>query len=88
MRSPQLTAFQLMAAAEEAQRVLNPDAPSSTIDPQLIPGGRMSRRKSSSSTNSTIGETAVQKSMQRLQDWRKTIMVSERKRLRRTAIDM
>jgi hypothetical protein len=77
-----------MAAAEEAQRALNPDAPSSTIDPQLIPGRRMSRHKSSSSINLNAGERAVQKSMQRLQDWRKTIMVSERKRLRRTAIDM
>lgn len=77
-----------MAAAEEAQRALNPDAPSSTIDPQLIPGRRMSRHKSSSSINLNVGERGVQKSMQRLQDWRKTIMVSERKRLRRTAIDM
>ena len=47
----------------------------------------MSRHRSSSSINS-IGERAVQKSMQRLQDWRKTIVISERKRLRRTAIDM
>jgi len=77
-----------MTAAEEAQRALNPDVPSPSIDPQLIPGRRMSRHKSSSSTSSTVGERAVQKSMQRLQDWRKTIMVSERKRLRRTAIDM
>lgn len=76
-----------MDAAEEAQRALNPDAPSSAIDPKLIPARRMSRHRSSSSISST-SERAVQKSMQRLQDWRKTIMVSERKRLRRTAIDM
>lgn len=74
-----------MFTAEEAQRALNPEAPPSTIDPRLIPGRRMSRHKSSSSIT---GDKGVQKSMQRLQDWRKTIMVSERKRLRRTAIDM
>ena len=77
-----------MMAAEEAQRALDPDAPSSTIDPQLIPGRRISRHKSSSSINLNVGERGVQKSMQRLQDWKKTIIVSERKRLRRTAIDM
>jgi hypothetical protein len=86
--SSQLTPFQLMAAAEEAQRTLNPDAPASTINPELIPGRRMNRHKSSSSINSTVSERTAQKSMQRLQDWRKTIMISERKRLRRTAIDM
>lgn len=75
-----------MAATEEAQGVLNPNIPSA-IEPKLIPAKGMRRHKSSSSINST-GERAVQKSMQRLQDWRKTIMVSERKRLRRTAIDM
>ena len=77
-----------MAAVEEAQRALNPDGLPSTIDPQLIPGRRVSRHKSSSSISLNVGERGVQKSMQRLQDWRKTIMVSERKRLRRTAIDM
>ena len=77
-----------MAAAEEAQRALNPQAPSSAIDPKLIPARRMSRHKTSNSISSTLGERTVQKSLQRLQDWRKTIMVSERKRLRRTAIDM
>jgi len=76
-----------MAAAEQAQNSLNPDAPSPTTNPQLVPGGRMSRHRSSSSISS-MGEKAVQKSMQRLQDWRKTIVMSERKRLRRTAIDM
>ena len=77
-----------MTAAEEAQKALDPDAPHSTIDPQLIPGRRISRHKSSSSINLKAGERGVQKSMQRLQDWKKTIIVSERKRLRRTAIDM
>jgi len=77
-----------MAAAEDAQKALDPDAPPSTIDPQLIPGRRISRHKSSSSINLNVGERGVQKSMQRLQDWKKTIIVSERKRLRRTAIDM
>jgi hypothetical protein len=77
-----------MAAAQEAQNALNPDAPSPTVDPQIILGRRASRHRSSGSTGSTMSERTVQKSMQRLQDWRKTIKISERKRLRRTAIDM
>ena len=75
-----------MAATEEAQRALNPNVPSA-IDPKLTLSRGMRRHTSSSSIGST-GDRVVQKSMQRLQDWRKTIIVSERKRLRRTAIDM
>ena len=87
VHSSQLTPPQLMAAVEEAQNVLNPNV-SSANNPQSIPERQLTRHKLSSSINSTVGERAVQKSVQRLQDWRKTIMISERKRLRRTAIDM
>lgn len=84
---PESLQVDLTAATEEAQRALNPNAPSPTIDPKLIPARRMSRHRSSSSISSTA-ERAVQKSLQRLQDWRTTIMVSERKRLHRTAVDI
>ena len=35
-----------------------------------------------------LGESAVKRSITRINDWRKTVIVTERKRLRKTVLDL
>jgi hypothetical protein len=80
---------QLFDAVEKAQAALNPDTKATPIDPKLVPSRLFGRRRFSSGRLSVdLGERTVQKSITRVLDWRKTIIVSERKRLRRTVLDL
>lgn len=81
--------FQLFDAVGLAQAALNPDTQTTPIDPKLIPRRLFGRQKFSSARLSVqLGERTVQKSISRILDWRKTIIISERKRLRRTVLDL
>lgn len=46
------------------------------------------RRRIAARLSLQVGERAIQKSFNRLQEWRKTIIESERKRFRKTVLDM
>lgn len=59
------------------------------IDPSLVVDNRSVRQRIASARLSMhVGERTVIKTMTRISDWRKTVQVSERKRLRKTILDL
>jgi hypothetical protein len=59
------------------------------IDPSLVTERRSGRHRFATARFSLqIGERTVQKSMARIQEWRATIILTERKRLRKNLLDM
>ncbi len=50
--------------------------------------GSVRRRFTSARLSLQLGERTVQKSMARIQEWRATIILTERKRLRKNLLDM
>lgn len=80
----------MITVIHSAETLLNPTAESvAKIDPELIVDNRSVRRRMASSRLSVqVGERTVNKSMGRMHEWRKTIIVSERKRLRKNVLDL
>ncbi|CAL1710979.1 unnamed protein product [Somion occarium] len=73
-----------------AETVLSPDpAHDATIDPTVIVPKRPRRSRFASSRFSIhIGEKTVRRTMTRIEEWRKTVFTTERKRLRQTVLDL
>jgi hypothetical protein len=72
-----------------ADGLLNPASPTPGIDPNLITDMRSVRQRFASARFSMqVGERTVIKTMTRMAEWRKTIQVSERKRLRKSILDL
>ncbi|KDQ53971.1 hypothetical protein JAAARDRAFT_61057 [Jaapia argillacea MUCL 33604] len=84
---------EILDTLQLAQSLLNPGSSQrNDIDPALIPG-RGSRPMSMRMVSARlsvlqVGEKAVAKSMSRIHDWRKTVIESERKRLRKRLLDL
>jgi hypothetical protein len=58
------------------------------VDPNLVVDNRSVRRRIAARLSLQVGERTIQKSFSRILDWRKTIVESERKRLRKNLLDM
>lgn len=81
---------EILDVLQSADAVLNPTSPTPvTIDASLIADTRSVRQRFASSRFSMqLGERTVIKTMSRMSEWRRTIQVSERKRLRKTILDL
>jgi hypothetical protein len=74
---------------QTAETVVNRSSEKTTIDPGLIVDSRSVRQRLASARISMhVGERTVHKSIARIQEWRKSVIVSERKRLRKTMLDL
>jgi hypothetical protein len=75
---------------QNAEQLINGgNFPSTKIDPSLVLERRSVRyRFGSVRLSSHLGERTIQKSMARIQEWRATIILTERKRLRKSLLDL
>ncbi|KAL4258196.1 Beach-domain-containing protein [Pleurotus pulmonarius] len=72
-----------------AEASINPDAERTAIDPSLVADVRSVRQRIASARLSMqVGERTILKTVARMQEWRKTIQTSERKRLRKDVLDL
>ncbi|KAH8103359.1 beach-domain-containing protein [Cristinia sonorae] len=82
---------EILDVLQLAETILNPlDSQESTIDPSVFSPKRPSRRSRMSSTRLSVhlGERTAQRSIARIHDWRKTVIATEKKRLRKTVLDL
>ena len=79
-----------MDVLQSAESLLNPRAAQETsVDPVAIVGTKSRRRRMASIRLSIqLGESAVKRSIIRIHDWRKSVVMTERKRLRKTVLDL
>jgi len=75
---------------QNAEQLINGgNIPSTKIDPSLISERRSVRyRFGSLRLSSHLGERTIQKSTARILEWRATIILTERKRLRKNLLDL
>ncbi|KAL4252230.1 hypothetical protein ABKN59_005526 [Abortiporus biennis] len=79
---------EVLDTLQNAEAVLNPQA-GTTIDPSLIVQKKSRRPRFSTMRLSVhLGERTVQRSIVRINDWRKTVTITEKKRLRKTILDL
>jgi hypothetical protein len=72
-----------------AEGILNPNTESTAIDPSLVADTRTIRQRITSAKFSLqVSEKAIIRVMERIGEWRKTIQASERKRLRKSTLDL
>ncbi|TFY62229.1 hypothetical protein EVJ58_g3994 [Rhodofomes roseus] len=81
---------EIMDILQSAETALNPRSSQETaIDSVTVVGTKARRRRMASIRLSVqLGESAVKRSITRINDWRKTVVATERKRLRKTILDM
>jgi len=84
-----LNTIQILDTLQSAHKVLNPSAENLGIDPSIVVDARSVRQRFASARFSIqVGERTITKTMIRMADWRKSIQDSERKRLRKTILDL
>jgi hypothetical protein len=85
-----LTRVQILDTLSLAEAVYNPNATQKPpVDAELLTDRKSRRgRVSSSKLSVQVGERTTNKSMARMHEWRNSIMNTERKRLRKTILDM
>jgi len=80
---------QILDTLQIAEITLNPSAEKTTIEPDLVADNRTVRQRIASARFSIqVSERTVLKTITRMGEWRKTIQVSERKRLRKNFLDL
>ncbi|KAG5645386.1 hypothetical protein DXG03_006339 [Asterophora parasitica] len=80
---------EILDTLQKADTVLSPSAEKLSIDPSLVADTRTVRQRFSSARFSMqVGERTIIKTVARMSEWRKTIQISERKRLRKTVLDL
>ncbi|KAF8962103.1 beach-domain-containing protein [Flammula alnicola] len=80
---------EILDKIQSAEIILNPSAKTTMIDPGLVVDNRSVRQRIASARFSMqVGERTVIKTITRMTEWRKTVQVSERKRLRKAVLDM
>ncbi|KAF8885379.1 hypothetical protein CPB84DRAFT_1837906 [Gymnopilus junonius] len=80
---------EILDKIESAEAILNPSAKGTLIDPGLVVDNRSVRQRIASARFSIqVGERTVIKTITRMSEWRKTVQASEKKRLRKTVLDM
>lgn len=84
-----LTVVQIMDTLQSAEALLNPRASQETsIDPTAVVGAKPRRRRMASRMSTQIAESTVKRSIARIHDWRESVISTERKRLRKTVLDL
>ncbi|KAJ3506661.1 hypothetical protein NLJ89_g6748 [Agrocybe chaxingu] len=74
---------------QSAESIINPDAATTAIDPGLVVDNRSVRQRIASARFSMqVGERTVIKTFTRMAEWRKTVHSAEKKRLRKTLLDI
>lgn len=72
-----------------AEGILNPNTERTAIDPSLVADTRTVRQRIASARFSLqVGERTIIKIVTRIGEWRKTVQISERKRLRKAILDL
>ncbi|KAG6816009.1 hypothetical protein H0H87_009501 [Tephrocybe sp. NHM501043] len=80
---------EILDVIQSADALLNPSAEKLSIDPSLVADTRTVRQRIASARFSMqVGEKTVIKTVARMSEWRKTIQISERKRLRKNVLDL
>ncbi|TBU31477.1 beach-domain-containing protein [Dichomitus squalens] len=81
---------EIMDVLQAAESLLNPRATQETsVDPAAVVGTKSRRRRMASVRLSMqLGESAVKRSIVRIHEWRKSVVATERKRLRKTVLDL
>lgn len=81
---------QIMDVLQSAETALNPGSSQETVIDSIAVAGTKPRRPRMASIRLSLqlGESAVKRSITRIHDWRKTVIITERKRLRKTVLDM
>lgn len=79
-----------MDVLQSAESVLNPRASQETsIDAGTVVGTKARRRRMASVRLSMqLGESAVKRSVIRIREWRQSVITTEKKRLRKTVLDL
>ena len=86
---PHIYYMQILDKIQSAEVILNPSAKTTRIDAGLVVDNRSVRQRIASARFSMqVGERTVIKTITRMSEWRKTVQTSERKRLRKTILDM
>lgn len=86
---PHVENAQILDTLQIADEVLNPSSEKLVIDPSLVVDGRTVRQRFASARFSMqIGERTIIKTIARMSEWRKTIRISERKRLSKNILDL
>jgi hypothetical protein len=81
--------WQILNQIQAAENILHPTDNNTMIDPELVVDNRSVRQRIASARFSMqIGERTVIKTITKMSEWRKTIQVSERKRIRKTVLDL
>lgn len=90
MFSYTLTRIQIMGVLQSAESLLNPRTTQETsVDAAAVMGNKSRRRRMASVRLSMqLGESAVKRSIVRIHEWRKSVIITERKRLRKTVLDL
>ncbi|KAI0746713.1 beach-domain-containing protein [Daedaleopsis nitida] len=81
---------EIMDILQSAESLLNPRATQETsVDAAAVVGTKSRRRRMASVRLSMqLGESAVKRSIIRIHEWRKSVVITERKRLRKTVLDL
>ncbi|KAH9846387.1 beach-domain-containing protein [Lenzites betulinus] len=81
---------EIMDVLQSAESVLNPQASQETsIDAGTVVGTKARRRRMASVRLSMqLGESAVKRSIIRIREWRTSVIATEKKRLRKTVLDL
>ncbi|KAF7319608.1 hypothetical protein HMN09_00301200 [Mycena chlorophos] len=80
---------EILDILQDAESILSPSSEKTKIDPALVSDSRTVRQRIQSARFSIqIGDRTVVKIMTRMNEWRMTIQSSEKKRLRKTILDL
>ncbi|KAF9449865.1 beach-domain-containing protein [Macrolepiota fuliginosa MF-IS2] len=80
---------EIMDTVPIAEGILNPNTERTAIDPSLVADTRTVRQRIASARFSLqVGERTIIKIVARIGEWRKTIQASEKKRLRKSILDL
>ena len=81
--------MQILNQIQAAEHLLDPSVQNTMIDPGLVIDNRSVRQRIASARFSMqIGDRTVIKTIIRMAEWRETIQVSEKKRIRKTVLDL
>lgn len=79
----------MLEIQQSAEPFYNPDASQKpAIDPDTVIDHQARRLRLSGRFSVQVGERTTNKSLARMHEWRNTIIATERKRLRKTVLDL
>ena len=79
----------MLEIQQSAESFYNPDASQKLpVDPDTVIDHRTRKLRLSGRFSEQVGERTTNKSLARMHEWRNTITTTERKRLRKTVLDL